>query len=150
VPESPSELRDRALRLLARREHSRVELEGKLAPQAESSEALARVLDALEVKKQLSDERYAEERARQLGRKYGAERVRRDLLARRVAEGTAARLAAAQARGDVERARAIVERKFRERATTARERARRVRFLQGRGFSLDTIQRALRLQLAEW
>jgi regulatory protein len=139
------------LRLLGRREHSRAELAGKLAPQAESSEALARVLDVLEVKKQLSDERYAEERARQLGRKYGAERVRRDLLERGVAAGTATRLAAAQARGDVERARAILERKFRgAAAATARERARRMRFLQGRGFSPETIRCALGLQSAEW
>ena len=60
----PEELRARALRLLARREHSRVELGRKLAPHAESNEAVESLLDALEQKKQLSDARFAEARGR--------------------------------------------------------------------------------------
>ena len=38
-------LRERALRLLARREHARAELARKLAPHAESGEALAALPD---------------------------------------------------------------------------------------------------------
>jgi regulatory protein len=144
VPESPEELRARALRLLARREHSRVELEGKLAPDAESSETLARVLDALEMKKQISDERFAEERARQLARRYGAERVGRELIARGVAEGTAARLSRIYGAEDVARAGMILKRRYPKPATTARERAWRLRFLQARGFSMETIRSLMR------
>ena len=142
-PDSAPELRARALRLLARREHSRAELARKLVVHAPSAEALQQLLDALAARRQLSDERFAEERARQLARKYGAARIRLDLISKGVAAQTAARLSQASADGDFERARAILARKYRQRATTAAERARRMRFLQGRGFGQGIIRRLL-------
>ena len=143
APDSVQELKARALRLLARREHSRAELARKLGPHADSPQALVPLLDALEAKKQLSDERYAEERARQLSRKYGAARIRQDLRARGVEDETAERIAAAAREGDLARAREILRRKYRASAETGEERARRARFLQGRGFSHDVIRYAL-------
>lgn len=142
-PDSAQQLKARALRLLARREHSRAELARKLAPHAESPEGLAQVLDALAAKRQLSDERYAEERVRQLARKYGAARIRQDLVAKGIPADTAASLSAASGRDDVERARTILARKYRTPATTIEERARRARFLQGRGFSHEVIRAVL-------
>jgi regulatory protein len=139
-PDTPGALKARALRHLARREHSRAELSRKLAPHAESPEALAALLDGLAARKQLSDERYAEARAHQLARKYGAARIRRDLEAKGVDAETAAR---ASAGGELERARAILARKYRAPATTPKERARRMRFLLSRGFSYDTIRRVV-------
>ena len=140
APDTPLELRARALRLLARREHSRAELARKLAPRAESPAALAQLLEALAAKKQLSDERYAELRAHQLARKYGAARIRADLKAKGIAPEIVAR-----ATGDeeLERARAILARKYRDAAVTRGECARRMRFLQGRGFSHETIRKLL-------
>jgi regulatory protein len=139
-PDTPAELKTRALRYLVRREHSRAELERKLAPHAESPEALNAVVDLLLSKKQLSDERFAEERARSLSRKYGAARIRQDLKARGVTDEIAGRVSEA---GDLERAKAILARKYRDAAATREERARRARFLQSRGFSYDVIRRAL-------
>lgn len=141
APESAIELRARALRLLARREHSRAELARKLASQTGSPEALARVLDSLEVKKQLSDERYAEERARQLARKYGAARIRNELRLKGVSEEILDRVYSDA--DDLAKAKAILERKYRGPAATPRERARRARFLQGRGFSVEIIRSLL-------
>jgi len=138
--DSPAELKARALRFLARREHSRAELSRKLAPHAESAEALLFLLDELEKRKQLSDERYAEVRAHWMARKYGAAKIRQDLKAKGVAEEVAARVSTD---GELERARGILARKYRDAATTAEEKARRMRFLQGRGFSFDTIRGAL-------
>jgi len=139
-PDTPGELKARALRYLARREHSRAELARKLAPRAESPEALEHLLDALVARKQLSDERYAELRAHQLARKYGAARIRLDLKAKGIAPEAAARAAAG---GELERAAAILARKYRSPAATRDERARRMRFLQSRGFSHDTIRRVV-------
>jgi regulatory protein len=139
-PDTPGELKARALRYLARREHSRAELARKLAPRAASPEALEHLLDALVARKQLSDERYAELRAHQLARKYGAARIRLDLKAKGIAPEAAARAAAG---GELERAAAILQRKYRSPAATREERARRMRFLQGRGFSHDTIRRVV-------
>ncbi len=137
-----SELQKRALRLLARREHTRAELARKLAGDATSAE-LGALLDQLEARKHLSEERYAETRARQLSRKFGALRVRRDLVAKGVAPELAARFAADAEKADLDRARAILERKYRTQANSPTERARRMCFLQSRGFSEHVIRRAV-------
>lgn len=136
-PDTPAELKVRALRYLMRREHSRAELARKLAPYTASPDSLQALLDELQAKKQLSDERYAEVRSHRLARKYGASRIRRDLRAHGVAGALADRVSP---EGDLEKARAILARKYRAPATTREEKARRARFLQGRGFSLDVVQ----------
>ncbi|MGQ0547622.1 MAG: recombination regulator RecX [Betaproteobacteria bacterium] len=136
--ENAADLRKRALRHLARREHSRAELERKLAPFAESAASLESVLSELEERKQLSDARFAEQRAHVLGRKYGAARIRHDLKSKGVAAEVIERLAAPD---ELERAKAILARKYRTAPLTREERARRARFLQGRGFSGDLIHR---------
>ena len=64
-------LRERAVRLLARREHARTELSRKLAPHAESAEALEAVLDELVARRLLSDERYVEMRLNARGARFG-------------------------------------------------------------------------------
>ena len=139
-PENAAELRARALRLLARREHSRAELVRKLAPRAESSPVLEGILEVLAQKNQLSEERYAEARARQLARKYGAAKIRQDLKAKGVDAQVIDRVSPED---DLERASAILKRKYREPATTREERARRARFLHSRGFSSDIIRSLL-------
>ena len=140
--DTPAELKARALRYLVRREHSRAELARKLAPHADSPAALEAVLDLLLSKKQLSDERFAEERARALSRKYGAARIRYDLKSKGIADEVIEN--AANVEGEFERAKAILARKYREPASTREERARRARFLQSRGFSMDVITRLIR------
>ena len=139
-PDTPVELKVRALRHLTRREHSRAELARKLAPHAESPQALELVLAELAQRKQLSDERYAETRAHWLSRKYGAAKIRQDLKAHGVAEAVIDRVST---EGDLEKAKAILARKYREPATTREEKAKRARFLQGRGFSYDVVARLL-------
>jgi regulatory protein len=142
-PDTPAALKTRALRLLVRREHSRMELVRKLEPHAESEAALNAVVDLLLSKKQLSDERFAEERARSLSRKYGAAMIRQDLKERGVADEIVERVSAD---GDLERARAILSRKYRIPATTREEQAKRARFLQSRGFSYDVIRGVLKVE----
>jgi regulatory protein len=148
-PDTAQELGARALRLLARREHSRAELARKLAPHAESPEALERLLELLTAKKQLSDERYAQGRARALARKFGAARIRHDLRAKGIVDTAAERAAAVAAATDLERARAILARKYRVPAAGPEDRAKRARFLQGRGFSYEVIRRALGVSSAD-
>ncbi|HSU78334.1 MAG TPA: recombination regulator RecX [Burkholderiales bacterium] len=132
------ELKVRALRYLMRREHSRAELARKLAPYAGSAESLAQVLEELAGREQLSDERYAEARTHRLSRKYGAAKIRHDLRAHGVADAVVDRVSA---EGELERARLILAKKYRQPPTTREDKARRARFLQGRGFSMDVIQR---------
>ena len=143
--DTAQELRARALRFLARREYSRAELARRLASHAPSTEALDALLDSLEQRKQLSDDRYAEQRVRTLSRKYGSGRIRQELRARGVEDQTAASAVRTAADEDLVRATEILRRKYREPSTTREERAKRMRFLQGRGFSFDIIKQALEL-----
>ena len=96
----------------------------------------------LEGRKQLSNERFAEARAHWMARKYGAAKIRQDLKDKGVEAHIVERVSA---EGEVERALAIVKRRYRTAATTRDERARRARFLQSRGFSYETIRRVLGL-----
>ena len=139
-PDTPTQLKVRALRFLTRREHSRAELAGKLAPHAESPQALEAVLDHLAQRKQLSDERYAETRTHWLSRKYGAAKIRQDLKEHGVADAVIARVSAD---GDLDKARAILARKYRAPVSTREEKAKRARFLQSRGFSYEIIRKLL-------
>ena len=140
-PDTLAELKARALRYLVRREHSRAELARKLAPHAESPEAVEAVLNLLLSKKQQSDERFASERARVLSRKYGAAHIRHDLKSRGVADEISERVSSGL--NELEKARTILQRKYREPATTREEHAKRARFLQGRGFSYEVIKHVL-------
>ena len=128
------------MRFLTRREHSRAELAGKLAPHAESPQALEALLDDLAQRKQLSDERYAETRSHWLSRKFGAAKIRQDLKEHGIADAVIARVSAD---GDLEKARAILARKYRAPVSTREEKAKRARFLQSRGFSYEIIRKLL-------
>jgi regulatory protein len=144
-----AELQRRALRLLARREHTRAELARKLTSDAGTNPALQALLQSLEARGLISEERYAEARAHQLSRKFGALRVRRELLGKGVAPDAAARFAADLRKTDLERARAILARKYKDPVSSPRERARRMRFLYARGFSEEVIRAALAASSAD-
>ncbi len=142
-------LQRRALRLLARREHTRAELARKLAPHSDSSPAIQSLIENLQSRGLLSEERYAEARAHRLSRKFGAVRIRRELIAKGVAAETAAQLAADLRKSELERARSVLGRKYKTGATSPRERVRRMRFLYARGFSEEVIRAALRASSAD-
>jgi regulatory protein len=135
-PDTAIELRARALRLLARREHSPLELERKLRPHADSPEVLTTLIAELKARNQLSEARYAEERVRWLARKYGAAKIRHDLKSKGIDPELVERVSSSD---DLARATEILNRKFRTPAATREERARRMRFLQSRGFSSEII-----------
>ena len=136
-------LRERALRLLARREHSRIELARKLAPHAESGEALEALLDDLVSRRLLSDERYVEMRLNARAARFGNARLAYELRTQGVSEELVdAALGASE--DEFSRALQVWQRKFGDKATDAAERARQMRFLLGRGFSGETTRRVVR------
>ena len=133
-------LRERALRLLARREHSRAELAGKLRTYASPQEDVEALLEDLSRRRLLSDERYAESRAHALSRKYGAARIAHELRAKGLDKELAEQASGAARATEVDRAREVWRRKFRVAPRTREERAKQMRFLQSRGFSFDAIR----------
>jgi len=137
-------LRARALKLLARREHTRRELERKLAAGGEGRAEIETVLDELERRGWLSEARVTEQLIHARQRRFGARRIERELRDRGVSGEAVSAALPALREGELERARAVWARKFKRQPAGAAERARQVRFLQGRGFDLDVIFKVIR------
>ena len=138
-------LRERALRLLARREHARAELARKLASHAESAEELESLLDDLSERRLLSDERYVEMRLTARSARYGNARLAQEFRASGV-ESELVEEALTKVEDELVRARQVWLRKFggHSGAADPAERARQAGFMMRRGFSGDTIRRVLR------
>jgi regulatory protein len=139
-------LLQRAVALLARREHSRDELARKLRrylQEGESAADIDAVLDELQRRDLLSERRYAEAIVRTRSSRYGNARLAQDLRSRGVtAEAAKGALAALDA-SELRRARAIWARRFGALPKSLEERSRQTRFLQSRGFAADTIRAVL-------
>ncbi|MFZ4535597.1 recombination regulator RecX [Propionivibrio sp.] len=140
-----STLRERALRLLARREYARAGLARKLSSYAESAEELGALLDGLSARGVLSDERYVEMRINARGARFGNARLAYELRTQGVSEELVAAALATNV-DELTRARQVWQRKFGDKsgAVDAAGRARQTRFLMSRGFSGETIRRVLR------
>ena len=137
-------LRSRALRYLARREHSRDELRRKLTAHASDGYNVEALLDDLTQRGWLSDARYAEQTIRAKARRFGPFKLAQQLRARGVnEEAIAAAFHAAGADGQSS-LESVWKSRFRELPADERELARQVRFLQGRGFALEDILRYLK------
>lgn len=137
-------LRARAMRFLARREHSRAELKRKLAPSAGEGEDLEMLLDDLARRGWLSDARFAEQSIRSGARRFGPLKLAQALRAKGVddaAIASAFRAAGEEGAASIE---AVWAGRFRAAPGNEREKARQVRFLQGRGFALDEVLRFMK------
>ena len=137
-------LRERALAMLARREHTRAEMTRKLSPHAESPEQLAQVLDALVARGWLSEARFAESRANTLARKFGSRKIEYDLRSRGVSAEVVEHAVAQALVRELENCRAAWQRKFGALPQNAAERGRQMRFLEGRGFSAEAVRQVLK------
>jgi len=135
-------LRERALGLLARREHSRVELARKLAAHGEADE-IAVLLDDLERENLLSNARYADSLASARAGRHGSLRLKADLRDKGVPEALVAGVVREARANDLDAARAVWAKKFGQSPVDAAERARQMRFLVGRGFPLDVVRRVV-------
>ena len=132
------------MRFLARREHSRAELKRKLAPKVVEGDDLEILLDDLAQRGWLSDARFAEASIRSKARRFGPLKLANVLRAKGVAdEAIAAGFCAAGADG-ASSLEGVWRSRFRAAPSGDKEKARQVRFLQGRGFPLDDIFRFLK------
>lgn len=137
-------LRDRALRLLARRDYAEAELRAKLAPHAAADDDLTTLLGQLAASGFVSDARCAEQVSRRHQGKHGPLMVERDLRRRGIGHELIDQAVAAARANEYEEARAVLQRKFAAIADSAAERARQGRYLEARGYSRSVIGRVLR------
>ena len=137
-------LRERALRHLARRDHSRAELARKLAPHGEPAEIDA-VIERMRELGLQSDTRYAEAFVRGKAGRFGASRLRSELARRGIDRDLIDEAIAGECvESEADRARAVLRGRFTEPPADAREWARQARFLQTRGFASELIRKLLK------
>ena len=136
-------LKGRALRLLSQREHSRLELERKLAAHETEPGELAKALDELQAKGFISDERVIESVIHRRAARLGAGRVRQELAAKGLDGEAVAEALQALRKTELERARAVWARKFGAPATDPKAQARQIRFLSSRGFAAEVVRRVV-------
>lgn len=141
--DAPS-LKGRALRLLSQREHSRAELQRKLASYEEEPGALALALDELETRGFISQERVVQSVLYQRAARSGAARIRQELQAKGIEPEAVALAVQSLKDTELDRALALWQRRFGTAPADARERARQMRFLLSRGFSGEIASRVLR------
>lgn len=129
----------RALEALARREHSRAELARKLREHASDDEPLEPLLDDFQTRGWLSDARFAEQLVHARQSRYGSQKIAHELREQGVAETLVSATLDALKATEIERARAVWDKKFGKPAADAKQRAQQMRFLQSRGFGLEVI-----------
>lgn len=136
-------LKGRALRFLSQREHSRSELERKLARHAESPSDINRVLDELEARGFIDHERVAQSVVHRRSSKLGAMRIRQELQSKGLDPELVNAAVAGLRATEFDRARDVWAKKFGATARHANERAKQARFLAARGFDAEVIRRVL-------
>ena len=146
----PATARDRALRLLTRREHSARDLKRKLKERGFDDEAADHAIGALAGDGLQSNARFAEQLIRtRITQGCGPMRIEADL---RQAGLAGDEIDAAMAATECDWAARAIEvhaRKFGSAPRSMAERNRHYRFLMSRGFTGDQIRAALKQDLAE-
>ena len=138
-------LKGRALRYLAGREHSRAELTRKLKTHEETPGELTQVLDELEAKGFISEQRVAESVLNRRSTRLGSGRIRQEMQALGLAPDTIAAALAPLKANEMARALAVWQKKFGPTPPAdAAARARQMRFMASRGFSTELITRVMR------
>lgn len=142
---NPADIRMAAMNLLAHREHSLGELRQKLQRRFDDAAMLETELQKLVEENLQSDERFAESFARQrAGRGYGPARVRQGMREKNLSDVAIARAFESAELDWWALAESAFRKKFGEPGRVdLKEKARRIRFMQYRGFSADHYEHLL-------
>ncbi|NEX60691.1 recombination regulator RecX [Noviherbaspirillum galbum] len=137
-------LKARALKYLSNREHSRIELARKLSRYAQEGDDVEALLDQLEAAKFLSESRFTESLVNRRAARFGNSRILSELQSHGINGEALSQIKSDLRQDEAARAREVWRRKFSQPPADAAERAKQMRFLQQRGFSLGAIQAAMK------
>ena len=145
-------MRARALQYLARREYSRAELRGKLLPYVPADADFEQVspvdldalLDDLTARGWLSDDRAATQLIHAKRSRFGTQRITHELRQKGISEELIDAALPDLKESELKAARNVWQRKFFSLPKDPKEKARQMRFLQSRGFSIEVIFKVLR------
>ena len=136
-------LKGRALRLLSQREHSRAELERKLAPHEEVPGELAKALDELQARDFINDDRAVDSLVNRRSGKLGNTRIRQELAAKGLSGDAVSEAMAGLKETEQSRALEVWRKKFGQAAQTPQDRVKQMRFLLIRGFNAEVVRRVV-------
>jgi regulatory protein len=142
--DAPS-LRQKAIRLLARRDRSRAEMQRLLAAYCEDDAVLAALLDELQARDWLSEPRLAAQFVHSRRGRSSAMRIRQQLAQRGVQPDVVAESTAGLEQTDLAAALALWRRRFGQPAADRTQRERQLSFLLNRGFGRGIALQVLRL-----
>jgi regulatory protein len=137
-------LKARALKYLSIREHSRLELSRKLSRYAQEGDDVESLLDWLESSKFLSESRFSESLVHRRASRFGNSRILSELQSHGIDQDALGDIKTSLGQSEVARACEVWRKKFSHPPEDAAERAKQMRFLQQRGFSMSAIQAAMR------
>ena len=149
-------LRGRALQYLARREFSRAELRAKLLPYVVAPEDdfasappidLDALLDDLTARGWLSDARATTQLVHAKRKRFGTQRITHELRQRGISDELIDAELPALKESELEAARDVWQRRFGTLPQDAKEKAKQMRFLQSRGFSMESIIKVMRSEV---
>jgi regulatory protein len=136
-------LKARALRLLSQREHSRTELERKLAQHEEVPGDLAKALDELQARDFINEGRAVDSVVNRRSGKLGSARIKQELAAKGLSGEAVAEAMASLKDSELSRAQEVWRKKFGSAPTDPQARAKQIRFLTGRGFGNEVVRRTV-------
>jgi regulatory protein len=137
-------LRAQAIRLLARREYARSELESRLVGAGADRAEVRNTLDDLGAQGLLSDQRFACAVVTQKAGRYSRRSIAGGLKAKGVAPDDIDNALREADLDDDVALKTLWQRRFGQVPTSDREKARQVRYLQARGFALSAILKLFR------
>lgn len=139
-------LKARAVRYLARREYSRLELRQRLhsyLSEAETEDDLDSILDDLEQKGYLSDDRFARSKVRSRSARYGNARIAYELKTSGVSTEVIEQALSEVAESEANRARQLWLKRFGRSPQDFKERSQQMRYLLSRGFSMEVARKVI-------
>jgi regulatory protein len=137
-------LKGRALRLLSQREHSRAELERKLAPHEEVPGELAKALDELQARDFINDGRAVDSVVNRRSGKLGSARIKQELAAKGLSGEAVAEAMESLKDTELSRAQEVWRKKFGSPPQDPQEKAKQLRFLITRGFNAEVVRRVVK------
>lgn len=136
-------LKGRALRLLSQREHSRTELERKLAPHEEVPGELVKALDELQARDFINDGRAVDSVVNRRSGKLGSARIKQELAAKGLSGEAVAEAMANLKDSELSRAQEVWRKKFGAAPQDPQAKAKQMRFLLSRGFPSEVVRRTV-------
>jgi len=133
------------MQALARREYSRTELHAKLLTHAKETDDVEAVLDDLIKRGWLSDARALEQTVSVRRHRFGTQRIAHELRQKGISDELISTVLPDLKQGELEAAREVWQRKFASPPQDPKEKAKQMRFLQSRGFSMEVIFKVMKL-----